>query len=827
MKNSNHKLVKVHNIKFLFATIFICWICGFYFSTNSTAQTSESGYDIEIIGKPEIKQDGSELNDTLGLKFNLYKNKNTKQEERGLFIGTNDEIEVIASEIFSKSEKIAQPPIYIEGSLKNLKRGTAEKGDIPSDITISLLVDRSGSIDTEEMRKIRVAVKAFVNNVPDGCLYFSWFHDDISTSVPLTKDNFDDAKLETSNKNTALYNAIYTKLLEFDNTSVLPNLNFEPELSRNQGMANRNSVNNYLIVLTDGVNDVGEIPKYKEPNIEEISLPRLLKTIDNYKNTVKVYTLGFGEDSNDFDEKDLQRICMASGNPNGYFLAKPDSIFELFKTKLTNELTPDYEIKFLNPKGKTNGGEKRTLTLEINATGPNIEKATGSVIYGRCSNTYPCVVGKESLWGILLIGLITGVVFLLVMMIIIQLIIPLIKNKIFDIKYVKKHKPAKNEIRKECPYCGDPFNAGEQVVVKCKHMVHKVCWGDYDHVCPEYGQNCNEGKQNYFDISDPFSKKNKIYYLKWVLYGLISGFLTWTLYLMLKDWKFIQSISLKTVGWISPNITETDTIDLFVAKISSLLLIGTLLGLFLTAFFAYVEEYRQKSLTVFGEILLRGLIGGLSGFVSFFLGSIVLILLNQPFTAFLFDWIPWVIFGAGIGFILSIKTTIVWKHGVIGGLVSIIFCFIVLYFMVGDLGYPALLVGFMIYGAGLGFSIATVRASAEQYFLKIIQGKKHEEIIPVHKWMSFQGGHNEVYIGRGYSCEIQMNWEENNREIAERHAKLFINTNRNIPVIVSLEEGTETIYDDRIIMDAGKEYDLFNGNTFKIGGTVFQYKEKD
>ena len=489
----------MYNIKFLFTSVFVFWICNFYFSENISAQTTESDYYIEIIGKPEIKQDGSELGDTLGLKFNLYKNKNTEQEIRSLFISENEEIQVTASETIGKSEK-TQPPEYIDGSLKKLKRGTTEKGEMPSDITISLLVDRSGSIDEDEMAKIRAAVEAFVNNVPDSCLYFSWFHDDISASILLTKDNFNEALLETSNLNTALYNAIYTKLLEFDNTSILPNLDFEPDLSRNNGLADRESVNNYLIVLTDGVNDVENIPKYLEPDMEEISLPRLLTTLGNYKDKVNVYTLGFGENSEDFDEKALKKICMASGNPNGYFLAKPDNLFELFKVKLTNELTPDYEIKFINPKGKTYQGNLRTLTIEINAPASNIQKANGSVNYGYGSSALSYIVGTESLWGVFLKGLIAGIVFLLVIMIIIQLIIPLIKNKIFDIKYVKKYKPAENEIRKECPYCGDPFKTGEKVVVKCKHVVHKVCWGDFDHVCPEYGQNCSTGKQDYFDI---------------------------------------------------------------------------------------------------------------------------------------------------------------------------------------------------------------------------------------------------------------------------------------------------------------------------------------
>ncbi len=806
--------------------IFLLNVLFFFYVSGLYSQRSDSIY-IEIVGKPEIKKKGSELSDTLTIKFNLYKNKGKINELRGLFLNENKEYKVSAKETIGDS-KLEKPPAFAEGSLRRLKRGVQSGTDIPTDITISLLVDRSGSIDEDEMGRIKDAVKAFAENVPPGCLYFSWFHDDISSSIPLTIENFNDAELNTSNKNTALYNAIYTKMLEFDNNSVLPNLDQEKGLEKNIDIAGRNSVNNYLIVLTDGKNDVSDIEKYQNPDeFREIYRPELLRLIEKNANNVKVYALGFGENSDAFDERELKQICMASGNPNGYFLAKPDSIFELLKVRLTDAIAPDYELKLLNEKGKEYQGKLRHLTIEINAPASNMPKAVGSVPYALGTTVHPQIVGKEFFWGNILKGLITGIVFLLVIMIIIQLIIPSIKNKIFNAKYVIKYKPGEHEIRKECPYCGDPLNKGEQVVVKCKHIVHKACWGDYDHVCPEYGQNCDDGKQDYFDISDPFSRKNKIYYLKWVLYGLISGFLTWIFYLVLKDMGLVKNIAAGTVHMIRPNITDQSIIELFTLKISSLLLIGILMGFFLTSFFAYIEEFRRKTLAIFGGILLRGFIGSLAGFISFYLGSIILILLNQPYSAFLFDWIPWVIFGASLGLVLSIKTTIVWKYGVLGGLISIIFSFIVLFFIVGDFGYSALLIGFMVYGAGLGFSIATVRSSAEQYFLKIIEGKKHEETIPVHKWMSFQGGHNEVYIGSGFSCEIQMNWEKDNPEIADRHAKLFLNTNRNIPVIVSLEKDRITTYDTRIEMEPGKEYELFSGNTIKIGNTVFQYLEKE
>ncbi len=788
-----------------------------------------------------MKQDGSELNDTMRLKFNLIKYKGTSRETRKVFYRPNDKININTVEYVGLNDRVHSPE-YIKGSLKVISKGLSTGEDIPSDITISLLIDRSGSINEEEMDKIKNAVKAFVESVPEGCLYFSWFHDDISSSIPLSKENFEqEADFSTSDKNTALYNAIYTKLLEFDKDSSLPNPDFEPELKKNFEIADRNSVMNYLIVLTDGVNDVENIQKYSDDGFDEVSHPRLRLALNRYKNKVKVYTLGFGKDSEAFDEEELREISRLSGNPNGYFLAKPDSILQLLKVTIAGELTPDYELKLLNPKGKTYRGKIRNLRVEIINEDVQPSRAVGSVPYFKGSATNPVTVGRNPFWGNIMKGLIAGIVFLLVIMIIIQLLIPLLKNKIFNSKYVKKYKPADNEIRKECPYCGDPLNVGEHVVEKCQHIVHKACWADFDYVCPEYGQNCNDGKQNYFDLSDPFSRKNKIYYLNWVFFGLIGGFITWIFYMVLKDTGIVKGFAENTLFMIKPHIRESEFIELagiqissanyiesFIDKISSIILIGILMGFFLTSFFAYIEEFRRKSWIVIGRILLRGLVGSLTGFIAFYLGSIALILLNQPQTNIAFDWIPWIIFGSGLGIVLSVKTTIHWKHGLLGGLISIIFSFLVLYFIGPDLGDNAVLtLSFMIYGAGLGFSIATVRTAAEQYFLKIIEGKKHEETIPVHKWMSYQGGHNEVYVGTGLSCEIQMNWEKDNPEIADRHAKMFINTSRNIPVIVSLDKEKLTTYDERLEMEPGKEYDLMSGNTFRIGKTVFQYYEKD
>ena len=460
-------------------------------SLAQLADTLEMGFS-----KVEYKFDPNAtnvINDTFTLKFNLYKVDYEGERVRGLYLDHND-IPDIKAEEFKGSDPDRFPISYIPNSFVKLNQSDTA-GAIPDDITISLLVDYSGTIDDGEMSKIKEAIKAFVEKVPEGCLYFSWFSDDVSESVLLTKDNFDAVTARKSRGNTALYNAIYTKLLEFDPAAKIPNLEMELNYKRNEEIARRKGRSNNIIILTDGVNDVVTIEKYHDPAMEVINSPQLINALKKYSKEVKVFTIGFGENSDAFDEMDLIRICKASGNPDGYFLVQPDNILHHFEGQLAEQFsTEDYAIQLIKEKGATYVGNPRTIEIVLNSNNQLHPYAIGSVDYRAGSAHSEVTVGEveESIWGEILKGVILGIVLWLVIMIVMQLIIPLIKNRFFNMKYARKYKPGENELHKECPYCGDPLNAGDRVITKCEHIVHKACWSDFDHVCPEYGQNCND-----------------------------------------------------------------------------------------------------------------------------------------------------------------------------------------------------------------------------------------------------------------------------------------------------------------------------------------------
>ena len=264
-----------------------------------------------------------------------------------------------------------------------------------------------------------------------------------------------------------------------------------------------------------------------------------------------------------------------------------------------------------------------------------------------------------------------------------------------------------------------------------------------------------------------------------------------------------------------------------VDKVSSFMAIGLLLGFFLSLVFRYIDDYRAKNWKVLLKIFGLSLLSGLIGMAAFAVGGCILCAW-LPYTHA--TNIPWycslpayLLFSICASLSLTIKSSVPIKSAMLGGLCSAIIGFIVLYF--ADIAKVlGMLLNFIIYGGGLGASLVTVRALAEKYFLVIQNGVKAGQRIPIHKWMNATGGGNKVTIGMTGDCEIQMNWEKSNK-VAKEHAQLYIDQSRSIPVIKPLANGV--VYNTRAELPVGKPSVLTNGDTFKIGDTIFKYEETD
>lgn len=194
--------------------------------------------------------------------------------------------------------------------------------------------------------------------------------------------------------------------------------------------------------------------------------------------------------------------------------------------------------------------------------------------------------------------------------------------------------------------------------------------------------------------------------------------------------------------------------------------------------------------------------------------------------------IPWycsmpayLLFSICVSLSLTIKTSIPVKSAMLGGICSAVIGFIVLY-CTNNSNHPwiTMLLNFVIYGGGLGASLVTVRMLSEKYFLVIQNGPRKGVRIPIHKWMNAIGGNNKVLIGMTGDCEIQMNWDKSNK-VAKEHVMLYIDKAKSLPILKP--QAANVILNSRIELPVRHSTPLNNGDTFKIGDTIFLYEETD
>ncbi len=539
--------------------------------------------------------------------------------------------------------------------------------------------------------------------------------------------------------------------------------------------------------------------------------------------------VGIKEEGDDrfYDEETMKSICEISGKPEAYKRGGEDELKISFRTFIDNAI-PDYQLKIRYPSKSRFTGEKRELRIRL--TFPDEKKARGRYGFTKGSKASPYIINPPVVYERIMVGLGLGLIFLIVVVIVIQVIVPLSRSIMFKIKSVKQYKPDSDTEKLSCSWCKDEISAGEKAVFKCEHISHWTCWKENNHQCPNYPDLCEKGKQDFFDINDPFArddtdsiiKQNKKRFMRWVVSGIIAGLISWLVYELFLHWKFNQAFDGLITSVLPSGIANPNN---YIEKFTPLLWVGVILGFFLSLFFLYLEEFRRVNYGIALKLLLRAFIGSGIGFIAFFIGSVILIRFKVYSTNPL-DVIPWMLFGPLVGYYLSIKTTLSAVHGVIGGLFSILFCFFTLY-LVNTAEEYLIVFSFAIYGAGLGVAISTIRQLAEKYFLVLSNAPVKNKEFPLHKWISQSADYGTFNIGRGSKNMIKMDWESKDLVSDDVHAAIYLEkSNKDYPIITIRDTNFKTYLNDHILMRPEKEYLLHNGDTFKIGETVFKYEEK-
>ena len=694
---------------------------------------------------------------------------------------------------------------------------------IPSEYTFSVLVDLS--IPEAGKAKIYDAICKLVESAPNGCVYLSFFGDEVTPSVALTKDNvtkFKDSFNKTS-ENKYFYGALYAKLAEFSKSkaefeeSVITSSDYKRNSEISQ-RAYKNQDQNILFVFAEG---------YKSPTIEENIA--FLEVTEYQKGTThivpKVFAFYYTEEGQDADiENVLQGVCNphVEGHEGKYMPANDMAQVLNDFMDVVNDQMYDYAFVYKATDSKKYFG-KTSYVAEWKGD------ALGKGEFSIGSAEQPWPEHSESTMDTLIKFLIAILVTLLTIAFffaVMKVLVPFIQSKAFEVKYYKKYVPEANVSRRICHYCKQEIQEGQSIVVKCKHIMHVHCWQQNGYKCAEYGQNCKTGIQSHVEWKELLTWKS-LKDCHQTMAGIFAGFISWVLYELAGRGGFdgLSKTIVSTFYTAKEGLPDLSTEC--IGKTSAFLTIGLLLGFFLSMIFRYNDEYRKKDWKIALKIVGLSLLTSLIGVIAFAIGADILCSLLSAIGT---TYIPWycsfpayILFSVGVALALTIKSSIPMKSALIGGGVSSIIGFIVLYFS-SFAGQMNMLLDFIIYGGGLGASLVTVRMLAEKYFLVIQNGVRAGQRIPIHKWMNATGGGNKVSIGMTGDCEIQMNWEKSNK-VAKEHVQLFIDHERQLPMIKPLATGV--IYNTRAELPVGKPNVLSNGDNFKVGDTIFQYVETE
>ena len=694
---------------------------------------------------------------------------------------------------------------------------------IPSEYTFSVLVDLS--IPEAGKAKIYDAICKLVESAPNGCVYLSFFGDEVTPSVALTKDNvtkFKDSFNKTS-ENKYFYGALYAKLAEFSKSkaefeeSVITSSDYKRNSEISQ-RAYKNQDQNILFVFAEGC---------KSPTIEENIA--FLEVTEYQKGTThivpKVFAFYYTEEGQDADiENVLQGVCNphVEGHEGKYMPANDMAQVLNDFMDVVNDQMYDYAFVYKATDSKKYFG-KTSYVAEWKGD------ALGKGEFSIGSAEQPWPEHSESTMDTLIKFLIAILVTLLTIAFffaVMKVLVPFIQSKAFEVKYYKKYVPEANVSRRICHYCKQEILEGQSIVVKCKHIMHIHCWQQNGYKCAEYGQNCKTGIQSHVEWKELLTWKS-LKDCHQTMAGIFAGFISWVLYELAGRGGFdgLSKTIVSTFYTAKEGLPDLSTEC--IGKTSAFLTIGLLLGFFLSMIFRYNDEYRKKDWKIALKIVGLSLLTSLIGVIAFAIGADILCSLLSAIGT---TYIPWycsfpayILFSVGVALALTIKSSIPMKSALIGGGVSSIIGFIVLYFS-SFAGQMNMLLDFIIYGGGLGASLVTVRMLAEKYFLVIQNGVRAGQRIPIHKWMNATGGGNKVSIGMTGDCEIQMNWEKSNK-VAKEHVQLFIDHERQLPMIKPLATGV--IYNTRAELPIGKPNVLSNGDNFKVGDTIFQYVETE
>lgn len=529
--------------------------------------------------------------------------------------------------------------------------------------------------------------------------------------------------------------------------------------------------------------------------------------------------------------------------------------FHIFPSSFSEDAEDDFLKKIVNKSGADDSFQKRDLpsNWEDNISNNEIIKATRYVdvytskkVFRGETGTYQLKwkgesdektiehkgtitsdsqqialseFGLYSFIGLLLVGTILGIC---------SLVVPFIRNLNFKRNFVKPYVPESNRRRID-PITSEPIEAGELVVHKCQQLTPLSTWEGLGGQCPNYpdcmdfnnpckGQGAPIGNDKFFSMNGEYRRLN------WMWFGATGGLIAWTILYLFKllnfDWYKNLFASFFTASILRNKSTIDNTaLNNQLENLSNDTLAGAAFGLGLIFMLSWVEEKSQPRRISWGRVIFRTMIGMLISLLIFF-GGFMLQFYDVLPKGYVGGLITWLFFGAAIGTVLSIQSSISFVRGVIGGLVSIAIAYHV-YLLLGSSTSDFILgklLSLILLGGTLGWILETVVTRLEDFELEYISPENFRNTVPISKWLK---AGIDIFIGTDSGSYIYVKWDDG--AVQPQHAKLLYDNG-----VVFIEPMAETLIKGRIL-PYNRRTALKNGDVIQLGRdsiTRMRYKEK-
>ena len=775
---------------------------------------------LAAVGCSEGKLDKtSTVNENLDLSDmhfdNNYKNFSVGVHFKDTFLPKQridiNKVQMIVTEYDANMNKVSKSaqPIFL--SAKNLR---SEK---IKDLGIKGLVLVDLSLDEIQIEKQKSAVESLREFVFEDQLYVAFMQGgSVSKTYPVT-DYVLDNYFVPDESPKMLFSSIANKMQEMQSEN-------------SEYFSDATVTNEVLIVFSDGHIYNGDKPL--DPKHFEYQEYLLNQTKQQEK--IQFCYVNINEEKDDEFSKQNEvediftYICKQSG---GTYIPKMDIKAisdEVMAGRKTNK--EDFRINLENPDNKIYRGDERTLNITCTYDGHVL--FSGSTTYSLGSVYKPVIVNGSGMSSILVQAGVFTLILVLSIYIIFQIIVPYVKYRIFKYKYVTKYTGPNMswngiQVPEVCYFCKTPFEIGDEIVVKCEHVMHKSCWEENLFKCPEYGRRCKSGK-HYYNSKQIFDTKNAPYYMKWLLAGTLAGLVAWFFFTL-----GVFHSNFSVINGVYNSIAKFDPLRDLVFGLHS----NKSSGVFAAPYFGFLMCFcltlALSLLSTKGKwlykrtviVLAKSLLAGVCGYLSYLLVVTALLAFNLKGYYYVIDWIPWALNGYVIAYAVAFKTDIKLKNALMGTTASILFSIASMHIW----NYSAnshidtrdlLLISCLIYSIGLALSLAINYPQSERYFLKV-EGPIKTMEIALYKWMNARFIDRSVSIGKSVDCNLQMSWDINSA-IAPKQATLTM-INGYI-YLIPLESGV-TFKGKPAVPD--RRIRLYHGDHFTIGQTKFTYVEHD